>query len=57
MYKIGEIIKTKKPHVCQSKNWEVLRVGADIKLKCLGCDRIIMMSKIELDKKVIKESK
>lgn len=57
MYKLGEVVVTKKPHVCQSKKWEVIRTGADIKLKCLGCERIIMMSKTELDKKVIKENK
>lgn len=54
MYEIGQIIKTKKTHVCGSSQWEVLRTGADIKIKCVGCDRIIMMSKNELDKKVIK---
>lgn len=54
MYEIGQIVKTKKPHVCKSNEWEVIRIGADIKLKCVGCDRIIMIPKIELDKKIKK---
>ena len=54
MYALGEIIETKKPHVCGSNRWEVIRIGADIKIKCQGCERIVMMSKVELDRKVKK---
>ena len=52
MYQIGEIIETKKPHVCGNNKWEVIRIGADFKIKCVGCGRIVMMSRVELDKKV-----
>lgn len=52
MYALGEIIETKKSHVCGNNKWEVIRIGADIKIKCLGCNRIVMMSKVELDKKI-----
>ena len=53
-YQLGDIIKTKKPHVCGSKEWEITRTGADYKLKCCGCGREIMMPKYELDKKIVK---
>ena len=33
MYTLDQIITTKKPHVCGSKEWKVIRVGADIKLE------------------------
>ena len=33
----GDIIKMKKKHPCGSDEWEVIKVGADIKLKCCGC--------------------
>ena len=33
-YKVGDIVKTKKPHPCGSNEWEILRVGLDFKLKC-----------------------
>ena len=36
-YQIGDIIKLKKPHPCGSQEWEILRVGADFRLKCMGC--------------------
>lgn len=52
MYTLNEIIKTKKVHVCGSNEWKIIRTGADYKLECCGCGRIIMMSKFELDKKI-----
>lgn len=54
MYELNQIVKTKKPHVCGSNAWRVIRTGADIKLECEGCKRIIMMSSFELDKKIKK---
>ena len=53
-YELGQIIKTKKPHICKSNEWEVIRTGVDIKLKCKGCERIIMISRVELEKKIKK---
>ena len=53
-YEIDQIVITKKPHVCGSKEWKVIRTGADIKLECQGCKRIIMLASYELDKRVKK---
>ncbi len=53
-YTLNQIIKTKKPHVCGMNEWKVIRTGADIKLECVGCKRIILMSSFELDKKIKK---
>ena len=38
-YAVGDIVKLKKPHPCGSSEWEILRVGADFRLKCMGCGR------------------
>ncbi len=57
MYEINQIVTTKKPHVCGSHDWKVIRTGADIKLECVSCKRIIMMSSFELDKKIKKITK
>lgn len=54
MYKLDSIIQTKKPHVCGSNEWKILRVGADIKLECCRCKRIIMLASYELDKRIKK---
>lgn len=50
----------KKQHPCGSKEWEVIRVGADIKIKCNGCDRIVMLPRSKFEKmvkKIIKQNK
>lgn len=54
MYQLGDIVQMKKPHACGENKWEILRLGADIKLKCMGCGRIIMMPHAEFNKKVKK---
>ena len=36
VYEVGDIVKLKKPHPCGSQEWEIMRVGADFRLKCLG---------------------
>ncbi len=54
MYEMNQLIKTKKPHVCGNNEWKIIRTGADFKLECLECKRIILLSKNELDKRVKK---
>jgi hypothetical protein len=57
-YDLGTIVQMKKQHPCGSYLWEVTRLGADIKIKCKGCNRIVMLprNKFEKDaKKVIDE--
>ncbi len=49
-YEVGDIIKLKKKHPCGSSEWEILRVGADFRLKCMGCGRQIMMPRTEVAK-------
>ena len=42
---VGDVLKLKKQHPCGSREWEVLRVGADFRLKCLGCGHQIMIAR------------
>lgn len=49
---VGNIISLKKQHPCGSKEWEVLRVGADFRLKCLGCEHQVMMPRTTIEKNV-----
>ena len=42
-FDLGDIVEMKKQHPCGEKNFEVTRVGADVKIKCVGCGRIIML--------------
>lgn len=52
-YGLNDIVEMKKEHPChKSKLWEVIRVGADIKIKCQGCGAIIMFPRSEFDRKL-----
>jgi hypothetical protein len=53
-YKLGSIVEMKKPHPCGTNEWEVTRIGADIKIKCCKCERSIMMPRIDFNKKLKK---
>lgn len=55
--KVGNIVRLKKQHPCGSSEWEVLRIGADFRLKCLGCGHQIMIARklVEKNVKEIKE--
>lgn len=49
-YQVGDIVKLKKPHPCGSSEWEILRVGADFRLKCIGCGHQIMVARRLVEK-------
>ena len=53
-YKVGDKVITRKAHPCEkrSNEWEIIRVGADIKIKCLGCGNIIMLSRYKFEKSI-----
>jgi len=53
-YNLGDIVQMKKGHPCGSIQWEVIRLGADIKIKCCGCNRIVMLPRSKFDKDVKK---
>ncbi len=52
-YNVGDIVKTKKPHPCGSKEWELTRVGVDFKLKCTKCEHVIVLNREKALKMII----
>lgn len=54
VYENGNIVVMKKGHPCGGNEWEIVRIGSDIKIKCIQCGRIVMMPRIEFNKKVKK---
>ncbi len=42
---LGDVVTTRKPHPCGSDRWTVIRTGADIKIRCSGCGRIVMLDR------------
>ena len=53
-YDIGDLLVLKKGHPCGENLWEVVKLGADIRLKCTKCGRLIIVPRIELNKKIKK---
>ena len=49
-YEVGDIVKLKKQYPCGSHEWEILRVGADFRLKCLGCEHQVMLARKLVEK-------
>ena len=51
---LGDIVRMRKAHPCGSTDWTVIRVGADIKIKCQGCGRIVMLERPAFEKRLKK---
>jgi len=49
---VGDVIKLKKPHPCGGYNWEILRVGADFRIKCTTCDRQVWLPRREVERRI-----
>lgn len=57
LYEVGDVVTLKKKHPCGSQDWEILRVGADFRLKCAGCGHQIMMPRKLVEKNTRKLQK
>ena len=52
--RVGDVLIMKKSHPCGSASWEVLRIGADFRLRCRGCGREVMGPRSRFEKNVKK---
>ena len=50
-YRMGWVVRLKKKHPCGGFDWQVVRIGADIGLRCLKCQRRVLMPRSTLDKR------
>ncbi len=50
--KVGDTLELKKQHPCGSREWLVLRVGMDFKLRCAGCGHELMVPRSKAEKSV-----
>ncbi len=53
-FELGDRIAMKKPHACGSGEWVVTRTGADVKIRCLGCGRVVMLDRLDFMKRAKK---
>ncbi len=49
---MGDVVRLRKPHPCGGADWQVVRLGADIRLKCLTCGRLVLLERRELERRV-----
>jgi hypothetical protein len=49
---VGDKLRMKKAHPCGSKDWLVLRIGADFRLRCLGCGHEVMVERFKIEKSI-----
>ena len=53
-YKLNDRVIMKKAHPCGTNEWEIIRLGVDIKIKCVNCGRCVMIPRVEFNKKLKK---
>ncbi len=53
-FNVGDTVKMRKQHPCGSDTWEILRIGADFRLKCTGCGHQVMIARSKFEKNVLK---
>ncbi|MSQ34069.1 MAG: DUF951 domain-containing protein [Dehalococcoidia bacterium] len=51
--RLGDVYRLKKPHPCGSAEWRVVRLGADIGLRCLGCQHRILLERRLFERRVV----
>ncbi|MGI6642861.1 MAG: DUF951 domain-containing protein [Bacillota bacterium] len=52
--KHGDVVQTKKKHACGSDIWDVLHAGADVRLKCRGCGRVVLLDRVRFNSRLKK---
>ncbi|MEG0994632.1 MAG: DUF951 domain-containing protein [Bacilli bacterium] len=53
-YTLGTKVMMKKGHPCGYNEWVIIRLGADIKIRCINCNHVVMMSRVDFNKKIKK---
>ena len=53
-FHLNDVVEMKKPHPCGVNAWKVIRMGADIRIKCEGCQHSVMIPRREFEKKMKK---
>jgi hypothetical protein len=54
-FALNDIVEMKKPHPCGDNRWKIIRMGADIRIKCVGCDHSVLLPRKEFSRKLKKK--
>ncbi|KXG73888.1 hypothetical protein AN619_28080 [Thermotalea metallivorans] len=52
--RLGDIVEVKKNHPCGNNKFEIMRTGMDFRIRCLGCDKQVWISRVNLEKRIKK---
>lgn len=53
-YNLNDVVEMKKQHPCGTNAWKIIRLGADIRIKCTGCQHSVLIPRREFEKKLKK---
>ncbi|MBS4207158.1 DUF951 domain-containing protein [Bacillus sp. FJAT-50079] len=53
-FNLYDVVEMKKPHPCGTNRWQIIRMGMDIRIKCVGCNHSVMLPRREFTRKVRK---
>ncbi|MDI3316839.1 MAG: DUF951 domain-containing protein [Bacillota bacterium] len=53
-FHLGDVIELKRQHPCGSASWEVLRTGADLRLRCTGCGRVVLLPRSRVEQRLVR---
>ncbi len=51
---LGDVVMMKKPHPCGRNEMQIIRMGMDIRIKCLGCQHSVLVPRVKFEKKLKK---
>ncbi|MDW8147155.1 MAG: DUF951 domain-containing protein [Roseiflexaceae bacterium] len=50
--RVGDVVQMRKPHPCGGDTWQVVRIGAEIGIRCLTCNRKVMLMRSDFERRV-----
>lgn len=53
-FSLNDVVEMKKPHPCGANRWKIIRLGMDIRIKCVGCDHSVLIPRKEFSRKMKK---
>jgi hypothetical protein len=53
-FQLNDIVEMKKPHPCGTNRWKVIRLGMDIRIKCMKCEHSVLIPRIQFERKLKK---
>lgn len=53
-FQLNDIVEMKKPHPCGTNRWKIIRLGMDIRIKCMKCEHSVLMPRVQFERKLKK---